>query len=99
MTPDAIHTVTGVFGYSGKYITRRLLDEGRKVTEGNLSSLFKAFRSLDLFRLLFKASLFKVPRSINLFRLSEEQSLFETPLATFKVFALPRRTKSPGKQK
>jgi NADH dehydrogenase len=31
MTPDATHAVTGAFGYSGKYITRRLLDEGRKV--------------------------------------------------------------------
>lgn len=31
MTPIENHAVTGAFGYSGKYITRRLLDEGRKV--------------------------------------------------------------------
>ncbi len=28
---NAIHVVTGAFGYSGKYIARRLLDEGREV--------------------------------------------------------------------
>lgn len=28
---DGIHAVTGAFGYSGKYITRRLLAEGRRV--------------------------------------------------------------------
>ncbi len=31
MLQDGIHAVTGAFGYSGKYITRRLLDQGRTV--------------------------------------------------------------------
>lgn len=31
MPNDPIHAVTGAFGYSGKYIARRLLDEGRRV--------------------------------------------------------------------
>ena len=31
MPHDATHAVTGAFGYSGKYIARRLLDEGRTV--------------------------------------------------------------------
>lgn len=31
MHQDGIHAVTGAFGYSGKYIARRLLDEGRTV--------------------------------------------------------------------
>jgi uncharacterized protein YbjT (DUF2867 family) len=31
MSQDGIHAVTGAFGYSGKYIARRLLDQGRTV--------------------------------------------------------------------
>ncbi|MFC2093219.1 SDR family oxidoreductase [Bacteroidota bacterium] len=31
MTEQKIHAVTGAFGYSGKYIAQRLLDEGQKV--------------------------------------------------------------------
>jgi nucleoside-diphosphate-sugar epimerase len=31
MPSESIHAVTGAFGYSGKYIARRLLAEGRKV--------------------------------------------------------------------
>ncbi|MEN6407801.1 MAG: NAD-dependent epimerase/dehydratase family protein [Thermoguttaceae bacterium] len=31
MSDNAIHAVTGAFGYSGKYIARRLLDQGRTV--------------------------------------------------------------------
>lgn len=31
MPQDNIHAVTGAFGYSGQYIARRLLDEGRQV--------------------------------------------------------------------
>ncbi len=31
MTSDPIHAVTGAFGYSGKYIAQRLLDQGRRV--------------------------------------------------------------------
>ncbi len=31
MQEKKIHAVTGAFGYSGKYITRRLLDEGQQV--------------------------------------------------------------------
>ena len=31
MSPTQIHAVTGAFGYSGKYIARRLLDAGHKV--------------------------------------------------------------------
>jgi uncharacterized protein YbjT (DUF2867 family) len=31
MSQDGSHAVTGAFGYSGKYIARRLLDEGRTV--------------------------------------------------------------------
>lgn len=31
MTAQKIHAVTGAFGYSGKYITQRLLNEGQKV--------------------------------------------------------------------
>ena len=31
MTEQQIHAVTGAFGYSGKYITKRLLDKGHKV--------------------------------------------------------------------
>jgi NADH dehydrogenase len=30
-TPADLHVVTGAFGFSGKYITRRLLDAGRRV--------------------------------------------------------------------
>ncbi|MBN1589479.1 MAG: hypothetical protein JW888_08185 [Pirellulales bacterium] len=31
MTENELHVVTGAFGYSGKYIARRLLDAGRRV--------------------------------------------------------------------
>jgi NADH dehydrogenase len=31
MTNKVIHAVTGAFGYSGKYITQRLLAEGQEV--------------------------------------------------------------------
>ncbi|MFH1918747.1 MAG: NAD-dependent epimerase/dehydratase family protein, partial [Planctomycetota bacterium] len=31
MSGDRLHAVTGAFGYSGKYIARRLLSEGRRV--------------------------------------------------------------------
>lgn len=31
MTAPEIHAVTGAFGYSGKYITKRLLDAGKTV--------------------------------------------------------------------
>ncbi len=31
MSNQTIHAVTGAFGYSGKYIARRLLDDGKKV--------------------------------------------------------------------
>ena len=31
MPESGVHVVTGAFGYSGKYITRRLLDRGRSV--------------------------------------------------------------------
>lgn len=31
MSADGIHAVTGAFGYSGKYITRRLLEQGHDV--------------------------------------------------------------------
>jgi len=31
MADDAIHAVTGAFGYSGKYIAQRLLERGRRV--------------------------------------------------------------------
>ena len=31
MSADAVHVVTGAFGYSGKYIARRLLDRGCRV--------------------------------------------------------------------
>jgi NADH dehydrogenase len=31
MTIKQIHTVTGAFGYSGKYIAQRLLDKGHTV--------------------------------------------------------------------
>jgi len=31
MSPNELHVVTGAFGYSGKYITRRLLDQGHQV--------------------------------------------------------------------
>jgi len=31
MKPDSIHAVTGAFGYSGKYISERLLAEGKSV--------------------------------------------------------------------
>jgi NADH dehydrogenase len=31
MMPNSVHAVTGAFGYSGKYIARRLLDEGCEV--------------------------------------------------------------------
>jgi NADH dehydrogenase len=31
MSDPAIHAVTGAFGYSGKYIARRLLDQGKRV--------------------------------------------------------------------
>jgi len=31
MSADGIHAVTGAFGYSGQYIARRLLDDGREV--------------------------------------------------------------------
>ncbi len=31
MPDSGVHVVTGAFGYSGKYITRRLLDQGRTV--------------------------------------------------------------------
>ena len=31
MTTSQIHCVTGAFGYSGKYIARRLLEQGQQV--------------------------------------------------------------------
>lgn len=31
MQQESIHAVTGAFGYSGKYIARRLLAEGERV--------------------------------------------------------------------
>jgi NADH dehydrogenase len=31
MDENAVHVVTGAFGYSGKYIARRLLERGRTV--------------------------------------------------------------------
>jgi NADH dehydrogenase len=31
MAAPGIHAVTGAYGYSGKYIAHRLLDEGRAV--------------------------------------------------------------------
>ena len=31
MTEQELQAVTGAFGYSGKYITRRLLDRGEEV--------------------------------------------------------------------
>ncbi|HRO90559.1 MAG TPA: NAD-dependent epimerase/dehydratase family protein, partial [Promineifilum sp.] len=31
MSTDSIHAVTGAFGFSGKYITQRLLSEGCRV--------------------------------------------------------------------
>lgn len=31
MTPKTIHAITGAFGYSGKYIAQRLLNDGRQV--------------------------------------------------------------------
>ncbi|HSO27190.1 MAG TPA: NAD-dependent epimerase/dehydratase family protein, partial [Anaerolineales bacterium] len=31
MTSKTIHAVTGAFGYSGKYIAQRLLNDGRQV--------------------------------------------------------------------
>jgi uncharacterized protein YbjT (DUF2867 family) len=31
MEPKPVHVVTGAFGYSGQYITRRLLDAGIQV--------------------------------------------------------------------
>ena len=31
MTTPPLHVVTGAFGYSGKYIARRLLDRGVRV--------------------------------------------------------------------
>lgn len=31
MNPTNLHTVTGAYGYSGRYIAQRLLDEGRRV--------------------------------------------------------------------
>jgi uncharacterized protein YbjT (DUF2867 family) len=39
MKPDNIHAVTGAFGYSGKYITERLLGEGKSVI--TLTNSFK----------------------------------------------------------
>jgi GDP-D-mannose dehydratase len=30
---NKIHAVTGAFGYSGKYIAKKLIDEGRKIYE------------------------------------------------------------------
>ena len=31
MTDTALHVVTGAFGYSGRYIAKRLLDAGHRV--------------------------------------------------------------------